>query len=124
MNQNALALLNQITDKVKGSSEALRQKVVDELASQQIADRAKLLVSALDRAKELERETRKLEKPDITQFDAEGKEVNMFSKSAVEAKKKHQEKVEKFDKAFDKAFNGEDFEPLKQIMAQKAEPQG
>ncbi len=109
-------LLSEVSDLIKNSHETVKQKLVSVLVEREINERVDLLVSAINKLKDIKKELDKI-KPDIETFDAITftKLPTQFSKSKWEEKKKMTERKEKLEKVIDSALDGE-FEKLREVM--------
>lgn len=114
--RQAVAVLSEISDRVKQSGGQVRQLLVDNLVSKEVNERVDLLNKGLTKRIEADREVKKASKPDVEAFDASGKSVSCsFSKQQVEALKKAREQLGKLDNALDKALADNDFSKLKDM---------
>lgn len=112
---HGVLVLAEVTDRIRNSGAAVREQVVTALVDKEINDRAGLIQKVLDMRKAAELDLRKASKADIETFDAEGKQSLAFSKDQVKARKDAQEKLDKIDKALDKALGDNDFSKLKEL---------
>jgi len=92
----------------------LRQKLVKLLSEAEQDAKVATLVKAYNKRKDLMKELEKI-KPEIS-FDGEGKALPpVYTKAAFEQRKKAQESLNKFDKAFTKALEKADFGELNNL---------
>jgi len=110
-------LLSEVAEKIGQSTSQVRERVISALVEREVVARTDILDKALAKRTELDREIRKLQKPDVEQFDVDGKVVSAsFSKARVDELKKAREGLEKLEKAIDKALTDNDFSKLKEIV--------
>lgn len=105
MSQNALAVLAEVAEQIKGSNTLVRKRVVDALVEKEVASRAELLDKSLAKLVELDRGLKKL-KPDVETVDVGGAVTAVFSKKAYEERKKSVERKEALEKAIEAALEG------------------
>jgi hypothetical protein len=111
----AVTLLSSISEKVKESNDAVREQVIENRVSKEINKRVEALDKALGARSAAQGDVRKLDRPDVKALDSEGKIVSeAYSEERFKELKKAREKLEKIDKAIDKALNG-DFSKLNEI---------
>lgn len=85
----------------------------DLFAKLEAQKRADALVAGLDKLTELEREQKKLSKPDVVTYNEDGTEASgTYSKERIDARRKLTEQIEKLTKAMDKADDSADFGDL------------
>ena len=115
---SAVQLVNDVKSAIsdKETNVSIRDRVVKQLVEQEVSRRASLLASALDKRREADKELQKI-KPDTTFFDPSSNNWSQpcFSKNAFETRKKAQEKLDKIDKAIDKAVNDADYSELEKL---------
>jgi hypothetical protein len=113
----SIDILSEVAEKIGQSTPQVRERVIDSLVEREVAARTDILDKALAKRTELDREIRKLQKPDVEQFDHEGKVMSAsFSKARVDELKKAREGLEKLEKAIDKAITDNDFSKVKEIV--------
>ncbi len=113
----SVGLLSEVAEKIGQSTPQVRERVVNALVEREVAARTDTLDKALAKRTELDREAKKLSKPDVEQFDVEGKVMSTsFSKARVDELKKAREQLEKLETAIDKALADNDFSKLKEIV--------
>lgn len=111
-------VLSTVAERLGNSGPAVRERVIDTLVEREVASRAEALDKALAKRNEYTRELRKLEKPDVEQFDADGKVTSSsFSKARVDELKKAREGLTKLEGAIDKALTNNDFAKLREIVS-------
>lgn len=107
----------QVAEKLAGISPAVNGKVVDLLVEKEVNRRVELITQGLSKLNEMDRETRKLSKPDVETFNADlTPAAPQFSKARAEEINKHREKVEKLTKALDKAIDNGDIGDLTNLV--------
>lgn len=90
-----------------------RARVVEHFANLEAQKRADALVAGLNKLTELEREQKKLSKPDVVTYNEDGTEASgNYSKERIDARRKLTEQIEKLTKAMDKADDQSDFGDL------------
>lgn len=121
MNQDVTAIQNLITEKIKRHD--IRELVVDQLAKKEVDLRAGLVLEALEVAKRLDGELKKLESQTESRFETQvvdGQEktveIKSRSKQTMDAITKQKEKMNKFDSAFAEALNEGKFDNLKKQL--------
>ncbi len=98
-----------VAEQIAAAGSAILGKVVDKLASAEIEKRADSLLNAVNAAVTTKRELQKI-KPDVINYDGEGKELpGVYSKGKIDEKKKLEEKLAKIEAAVEKAVNKNDF---------------
>src|ERR1051325_2448946 len=109
-------LLAQVSEAVKGSTEAVQNRVKDTLVERELANRADLLLKGLEKIREAKKELDKI-RPDIESFDEGGTKVHAhYSKAKLDERKKALELRDKLEKAWEQAFNGESFDKLRELV--------
>jgi len=114
----AVELRKEVKAKVEQSHQnnEIRERVVNHLTEVEVERRATLLQSALDNRDEVYKELNKV-RPDLVQYTEGGQVVNeFFSKEQSKKRKDATEKLNKIDKAIDKAVNDADYDGLKQAL--------
>lgn len=103
----------QVAEKLAGISPTVSGKVVDLLVDKEVNRRVELITQGLGKLSEMERETRKLSKPDVETFNTDLTPATpQFSKARVDEIGKQRQKVEKLTKALDKAIDDGDIGDL------------
>lgn len=112
----AVALFQIISERIKGSDQAIKDKVVEARVQAEIDKRASALDSALKKRVELEGEVKKLQRPTSEVYDANGNVVHAgFSKSDVKALAEAKKKLAKADKCIAAALEGGDWGKLNEV---------
>ena len=114
----AVELRKEVKAKVEQAHQnnEIRERVVNHLTEVEVDRRATLLQSALDKRDELYKELNKV-KPDQVQCNADGQVVNeFFTKAQSKKRKDATDKLNKIDKAINKAVTEADYEGLKQTL--------
>lgn len=110
------AVLVEVADALKASSSTVRSRLVATLTERELVKRVDLLDKALVKRKEVAKELDKIRAEDT--FDGDGNKVpGTFTKAQYESRKKAKEKLSKFDAALERAFSGEGFDKLAQMVA-------
>lgn len=115
-NQTASSsLLAEVADRYS-TVDPVRKKVVDLLADREIDARAAALEKVLNRRSELQKDLKKVDKPDIETFNADGSPARQeYSKAKIDEVKKAKEALDKVEKAIDLALAKNDFGKVKEI---------
>jgi len=114
----AVELRKEVKAKVEQAHQnnEIRERVVNHLTEVELERRATLLQSALDKRDEVYKELNKV-RPDLVQYTEGGQVVNeFFSKEQSKKRKDATEKLNKIDRAIDKAVNDADYDGLKQAL--------
>jgi hypothetical protein len=121
MNQDVTAIQNLITERIKNHN--IKELVVDQLAKKEVDLRAAMVLEALEVAKRLDGELKKLENQTESRFETQivdGQEktveIRSRSKQTMDAITKQKEKMGKFDSAFAEALNDGKFDNLKKQL--------
>lgn len=114
----AQGVLVEVADALRNSSQTVRSRLVTALTERELVKRVDLLDKGLAKLKEVKKEVDKIRPADM--FDAEGNKVpGHFTKQQHEELKKAKEKFAKLEKAVEKAFAGEEFDKLANLVAGK-----
>lgn len=98
----------QVADRLKTIAPDVESKVVELMVEKETNRRVEIISQAIAKLDDMQREQRKLGKPDQQSFDGDGKEVSSgFSKERTEERKKLAEKMDKLSKALEKAIGGD-----------------
>ncbi len=101
---------------IKGSSEQIVKSVIEELADVEIQVRKNLVIKAMNKLDELEKEGKKL-KPDNISYNEDGTiATSTWTKGALDAVKKNRESIAKIENSIEKALSQNDYEGLKSIQ--------
>lgn len=112
------AVLAEVADALKGSSEAVKGRLKAALVEREVVKRVDLLDKGLAKLRDLKGEVNKIRPP--VSFQADGTKVEgTFSKADFESLKKAREKVTKLEAALEKAFAGQEFDKLTNLVAGK-----
>jgi hypothetical protein len=115
----AQSVLVEVADALKASPATVRSRLVTALTERELVKRVDMLDKGLAKAKELKREVDKIRPADM--FDSEGNKVpGHFTKQQHEELKKAKEKLSKLEAALEKAFAGEGFDKLANLVAGKS----
>jgi predicted S18 family serine protease len=111
----------QVGEKLKTISPTVEGRVVDLLVDKEVNRRVEIISAGLTRLEEIQKEGRKLEKPDVEAYDDGGNLSSAaYSKARTEERKKLTERFDKMSKAIDKALAG-DTGDLAQLVQQKSD---
>jgi hypothetical protein len=114
-------VLAEVADALKGSNEAVKGRLKSALVEREVLKRVDLLDRGLAKLRDLKSEVNKI-RPPVT-FTADGGKVEgTFSKADFETLKKAKEKVSKLEAALEKAFQGQEFDKLTNLVAGKEAP--
>lgn len=111
-------LCRAVKDLVKQKHDAgeVRQRIINELADELIAERVGWLRAALQKRDELAKKVNQV-RPDLVGYDVDGKKVSeTYSKSRLDELRKTKEELEKADRAIDKAVKDADYELVKKLI--------
>ena len=112
----------QVAEQLANSSPQIEKGVVDALVKRQLDKRTDALVKVYDDVDRLRLDLRKM-KPDLVSCNEAGDvlEAN-WSPSAAKARKELVDKIEKYQRALDKAHDKNDFADVFQLTNNKSEP--
>lgn len=111
-------MLAEVAGALKASSGLVKSRLVTALTERVLAQRVDLLDKGLAKLKEMKKEMDKIRPADM--FDVAGNKVpGYFTKAQNEELKKAKEKLNKLEKAVEKAFNGEEFDKLASMVSGK-----
>jgi|SRR5579885_1435319 len=114
----AQGVLAEVADALRNSPQTVRSRLVTALTERELAKRVDLLDKGLAKLKEVKKEVDKIRPADM--FDSEGNKVpGHFTKQQHEELKKAKEKFAKLERAVEKAFAGEEFDKLANLVAGK-----
>ncbi|HVI40873.1 MAG TPA: hypothetical protein VM577_09450 [Anaerovoracaceae bacterium] len=109
-------LLSQVAEVVKGSTDAVQNRVKDTLVERELASRTDLLLKGLEKIREAKKELDKI-RPDVESYDENGAKVHAhYTKAKLDERKKANELKDKLEKAWEQAFNGESFDKLRELV--------
>jgi len=112
----SVMLLNEVADRLKKSSEQVREAVIEARVKAEVEKRSALLESALVVREELIAEVKKASVADIKYFDKDGNAVvEYLSESALKKLKEKQEKLSKVDKSIQAALSENQWDQLKNL---------
>lgn len=94
--------------RLSASGPGVAAKVVDALVNVELERRAGLVHAALRKVDELTDKRKKINEPDVTNFDGEGKEVKMTSAGRMADRKKLDREIEQLNAAVDAAIGETD----------------
>jgi hypothetical protein len=105
-----------VTNALAEAAPQVSGRVIEHYVAKEVARRTDVVIKGLDKAAELQKELRKIDRPDHVTFDKEGKPAHeSYTKERLEALKKANEQLVKFEKAIEKALVGE-VEDLAQLV--------
>lgn len=112
-----VGLLAEVADQIKSSGPQVYDRLRDLLVEREVASRVDLLDRAMKRRRELGIELNKVSRPDVVTYNGDGTEASgTFTKDRLNARKKAQEAVDKFEAALERALVQNDFEKLKNLV--------
>ena len=115
-NPSASSSLLEEVAKRYATAEPVREKVVKAMADEEIEARAVALRKVLVRRSELQRDLKKVDKPDIETFNADRSPARQeYSKAKLDEIHKAKEALDKVEKALDLALTKNDFSKVKEI---------
>lgn len=101
-----------VAEKISGSNDVIKEKVIDVLAGREITRRADLVVKAFDHLDSLKKSLSKV-KPDQVLYSDSGEKLQEgFSRAKLEEKNKLQDSLDKLSNAIDLALGKGDFSKL------------
>ena len=104
-----------IADQIAGSSTVVREIVIRTMVDAEVNRRTNMLVEAIQKAEQQRRELRKF-KPDQISYTENGEVASAtWSKEVLEDKKKATEKLEKLERAIEKALTAGEFNDLSNL---------
>jgi hypothetical protein len=99
----------QVAEQIAGSSPQIEKGVVDHLVKRQLDKRVDALVKVYDDVDRLRLDLRKM-KPDLVSCNEAGDVIESnWTPSAAKARKELSDKIEKYQRAIDKAHDKNDF---------------
>ncbi len=114
------SLRDAIDEAISKSGQTVVDRVKDHYVDAEIKRRAEMLVAGRNLLREAELDVRKIDKPDVNHFSADGATVNSFyTKGALDKVKKAKERVERLTKALDAVLgshSSEDYKKLDEAM--------
>jgi hypothetical protein len=116
-NTSALATLNEeVSAVIKSSGPVVRQSVIDKFVDEEIKRRSDLLTRLVIAINAFRKQGSKF-KPDLVTYDGDGKVTSEgWTKGLLDQKKKFTEKLDKADKAFEKALNDGDYNNVENVI--------
>jgi hypothetical protein len=114
----ATSLSAEIADRIKGSTDVVRQKLLGRYADKEIDNRVNLLEKGFEQVKTIKTALNRV-KPDIVHYDENKKPIHQaWTKPALEAKEKIEQGHKKLDAALTAAINNEPgaFDKLKEAI--------
>lgn len=110
----AQEMLAEVSEKIKGSGEVIRQRLVDAMVEKELAQRVEVLDKAFAKRFELIAALNKVNRADEVKKDADGKVIfESWSDARREEVKKAKEALEKHENALEKALISNEFSKLK-----------
>jgi hypothetical protein len=111
----------QVGEKLKAIAPVVENKVVDLLVDKEVNRRVEIITQGLGKLEELDRESRKLSKPDVESYDGDGNlSSSGYSKVRKEEREKLAQRIDKLTKAVEKAVGG-DIGDLANLVNQKGD---
>lgn len=109
-------LMAEVTDSIKGAGETIRTRLREAMVEREIKERVDLLDKTIIARNSVLTELRKIERPDVETFGADGKVVSAsYTKARLEELKKLKDKIAKYENAIEKALTDNDFSKLKEL---------
>lgn len=121
MEQNAVAILAEVGDRVAKSNDQVTEQIISVLVGRKVSERVTLLDEAIAKMLHQKKELAKF-KPDQVTFDTAGNKQEVFSKAKFDEKKKAEDKAQSLLSALDKAIStmtNDDFAKLKEEMGKQ-----
>ena len=105
-----------VVEQLATANTAVKDKVIDHLYQEELAKRTAATLKVVSRLEETEKEYRKLEKPDVETFGADGVVANAsYSKERNEARKKNREEAAKLEAALKAALEENKFDKVLEL---------
>ena len=102
-----------VANRLANSGATIRNAVVDILVKEETDRRVAATTKAVNKLAELDKELKKLSKPDIETFNADETPASpVFSKTRIEEIKKVREQIAKIEKALTEAFDNNNFQKV------------
>jgi hypothetical protein len=102
-----------VTEQLGSIGPNVREKVVTLLVDAEVEKRTNAVVSVVKKLDDAVLALRKVSKPDVETFNADGTVASAtFSKPRLDEMKKTQETIAKLEKALDEAFDKSDFQKV------------
>lgn len=114
-------VLAEVAEQLKTANDTVRTRLRDALVERELSKRVDLLDKGLAKLRELKREVDKVRPPVSYTLDGQKVEGNL-DKATFETLKKAREKVTKLEAALEKAFAGQEFDKLSNLVAGKEAP--
>lgn len=108
-----------VAEQVSKIAPVVKERVVNLLVEKEVNRRTELISQGLTRLSELDKENRKLSKPDHVTYSGDGTKSEVFSKDQFEQREKLHEKIDKLEKAIAKAIDNGDIGDLANLVNQK-----
>lgn len=110
----AQEMLAEVADKIKGSGDAIRQRLIEKMVGEELEKRVDLLDKAFQKRFELTTALHKINRADQETYNADGSVATQsYTKPRLEEIKKAKEALEKHENALEKALTSNDFSKLK-----------
>jgi hypothetical protein len=108
-----------VAERLTSVAPVVEDRIVDLLAEKEISRRVEIITQGLARLEEMDKQSRRFERPDVETFTADGAAAPaVFSKARFEEKNKHADGIAKLTASIDKALDGDTSE-LAKILQQK-----
>ena len=103
----------QVAERLAESNTIVRERVIEHLKNQEVERRTDATLKVVAKIDDVTKELKKLTKPDIENFDEDGKSVyTAFSKERAKQIKDAKELKEKLEKALEKALTSNEFDKV------------
>lgn len=94
-----------VAEKIIGSAEIIRDTVIDQLAKVEISRRVNLINQGIIKQDELEKELKKINRPDLVTYNGQGEKQESTSKARYDEITKVKEKLERIDSLVSNALS-------------------
>ena len=112
----AISIANDVKENINGRNNEVKDRIIKDLADKIIIERTQLLSKVLEKRKEADKELKKINRPDQTQYDGNGKEIgSSYTKDLIDKIRKAREKLNRIDKAIKKAIEEANYEEIKKL---------
>jgi hypothetical protein len=104
----ACSINSKVAERIAGCAPEVEQRLIDSLAEKEVSRRVELIGQGLSKLDQMTRERYKLAKPTNVTYNLDNTIASeSYSKEALEALKKHDEKFDKLQRAVEKALKGD-----------------
>lgn len=107
---------NEIAERLVGSSEVVKEKVIDILFQKELDRRTDACLKVIEKLAELDKQYSKENKPDVVTYNEDGSiDKSSYSKDKVDALRKLREQRTNLDNALKKALVDNDFSKVLEL---------